>query len=236
MRNADIGMLLDALDLAPGEPPVRRAVALLRAVRDEPASQLEAQPVGWLVARLLELRARIIGPILECVANCPACAAKLEAEVRIADLLALEPAHHAGSAEFTHQGSRIAFRVPTGADLLTLSGSTSAAVEALASCLLLPPHRDVDLAKADGRAALDAAIGERDPLACIELALNCDACGRSWREPLRPFEFVWSELQSAARRLIAEVARLAMAFGWREPDILALSEQRRRRYLEMLPK
>ena len=40
--------------------------------------------------------------------------------------------------------------------------------------------------------------------------------------------------EARARALLAAVHTLARAYGWSEPDVLALSEQRRAAYLEMV--
>jgi hypothetical protein len=44
---------------------------------------------------------------------------------------------------------------------------------------------------------------------------------------------VWTELRAHARRLLREVDVLARAYGWTEPDVLALDERRRAAYLEL---
>lgn len=237
MRAPEAAKILDALELARGEPPAARALELLRTFREESRDELAAQPVGWIVARLLELRESMLGPILECVARCPRCGVSLETQVVIAELLALAPEKPLHQARTESAGRRIDFRIPTGADLISLRGDANTALSRLLTNLVIADRGealDVD-AMAQARTAIEAAIAEHDPLACIELAMSCGDCGHRWRDSLRPFEFVWSELQAAARRLTAEVAQLAAGFGWREADILAMSEQRRRRYLEMLP-
>ena len=44
--------------------------------------------------------------------------------------------------------------------------------------------------------------------------------------------FLWDEVDVRARRLLDEVHALAGAYGWSEQRILALSEARRRAYLD----
>jgi hypothetical protein len=46
--------------------------------------------------------------------------------------------------------------------------------------------------------------------------------------------FLWLEVCSAAKRLIAEIHELAWAYGWSENSILRMSPQRRNAYIEML--
>jgi hypothetical protein len=45
---------------------------------------------------------------------------------------------------------------------------------------------------------------------------------------------LWREVALAARRLLAEIHRLARAYGWSEQAITAMSATRRATYLEML--
>jgi len=46
--------------------------------------------------------------------------------------------------------------------------------------------------------------------------------------------YLWSEIEDWAQRLLLEVHTLALAYGWSERDILAMSPRRRRLYLEMV--
>jgi hypothetical protein len=46
--------------------------------------------------------------------------------------------------------------------------------------------------------------------------------------------YLWAEVHSWALRTLHEVNVLASAYGWRESDILALSQWRRQAYLEMV--
>ena len=60
-----------------------------------------------------------------------------------------------------------------------------------------------------------------------------ERCGAGWTDILDVLDYLWREVDLAARRLIGEVAEIAAAFGWAERDILALSPVRRRSYLEL---
>ena len=82
-------------------------------------------------------------------------------------------------------------------------------------------------------AAAGAALQALDPQADIRLELECGECAMRWTAPLFVEPFLWRELSAWARARFDEVDRLARAYGWREADILALSPQRRRTYLEL---
>ena len=61
----------------------------------------------------------------------------------------------------------------------------------------------------------------------------CPACGAAYVADLDVAGFVWAELRASAQRLLGEVDTLARAYGWTEPDVLALGERRRAAYLEL---
>jgi hypothetical protein len=47
--------------------------------------------------------------------------------------------------------------------------------------------------------------------------------------------FLWQDVAQAAQHLLDEVHALATAYGWREPEILALSAARRSYYIDKIP-
>jgi len=79
-----------------------------------------------------------------------------------------------------------------------------------------------------------AALNDADPLADVELPVRCEACGASWTSTFDIASYLWQELDAWARRLLGEVHTLARAYGWPEAHILALTERRRRHYLELV--
>ena len=72
-----------------------------------------------------------------------------------------------------------------------------------------------------------------DPLAAIDIPLDCLNCGHQWQPLFDIVSFFWTEIAAQARRLLREVHTLARYYGWREADILAMSAIRRQFYLEM---
>ncbi len=82
--------------------------------------------------------------------------------------------------------------------------------------------------------AAEAAMVAADPLAELLVALACPDCGAGFEADLDVGAFVWAELDARARRLLHEVDVLARAYGWTEPEVLALSEARRAAYLRIV--
>jgi hypothetical protein len=242
MRGPYASGLLDAWDSGSRASSAERALLLLGTVRPELACDLAVMPLGWIIAQLLELRRNLIGPTLDCLGDCVQCGTAVECEIAIDQLVTVAPLQQPRPAllQVEEAGYKIEFRLPTCGDLVTLRGDPKAAAHGLAQRIVSRASRSgVDIAAADLPAelqrALERAVLDNDPLARVELTLECPACARLWTDTLDVVDFVWNEFSALAQRLLRDVARLAYVFGWREADILAMSEHRRRRYLEMLP-
>jgi len=134
----------------------------------------------------------------------------------------------------------IAVRVPTAADLVAADGGGDpqcALVELLDRVAVAGgdgPYRPVGELDLDGIQRIGAALAAIDPQADTTLELGCPDCGHAFSVPFDPAEFLWGELSEWAVRLLGDVHALALAYGWREEDTLALSPARRRFYLEAI--
>ena len=77
------------------------------------------------------------------------------------------------------------------------------------------------------------AVEAADPRADLTLNVACPECGEATRAELDIASYLWTELDAWARDVLLDVHLLATAYGWSEPEILALSPTRRRYYLEL---
>jgi hypothetical protein len=174
-------------------------------------------------------------------ADCPACAASLEFELRASEL-ATAPEWPRGNPPFQveAEGVRLRLRCPDSRDLAL----AAAAPDVAAALRTLRERCIVAADSGHGRAAVDELpesvleqaarlIAERDPQADLAVELRCPGCGEVWRMPFDIVAFFLEEIGGEARRLLLEVATLARAYGWREADILAMSPARRHLYLQM---
>lgn len=243
MRQLTAEELLDIWDEGRNASPSRRSLLLLAAFLPQEREVLAHLPLGGLNARLLRLRGQLFGSTLNCLASCPECNTSVETSFGIAAMLshAAEPiAEENGIHSLTHKDCRIDFRLPTAADLLEIVNRPSTkAVGELVERLIDKSIRNgesVSLRELPEQAleALERQISVLDPLAHIELNLTCPDCKHDWLEVLHVIDFLWLEIGNLAKRMLREVARLASAFGWSEREILALSPERRRSYLELL--
>lgn len=241
MRAPDADDLLRAWERCLDTDPTGRALGLLGAACPEfGQDELAEMPIGRRDGLLLDLRELLFGSELTVVVQCPGCGEPLESTFP-ADQLRVQP--DPGSPAVQHvraAGLDVAFRLPSSSDLLPLSGPDTRSVrgQLLARCVLSAREMDGDPV---GWEALPdevvAAVCERmsaaDPQADVELALACPLCGDTWATPFDIVGFLWTELDGWAIRLLRDIDALARAYGWREPDVLALSPVRRSLYLEL---
>jgi hypothetical protein len=235
--------LLGVWERAREQNAVDKAITMLgiahpRSTRED----LSALPVGERDARLLGVRQLLFGPSLDSVTSCPACATQLEFTLDTRQLMgAAVPSVSPDPLRLTDGNTVIELR-PVNSDDLRVVADASTVDEARR---LLCQRCIVDI-KDDGTQIPAAGIPERmvgevsralasaDPRAELLIDMRCQACSNQWPLVLDVVSFLWTELDSLARRLLGEVHALAWAYGWREADILGMSDTRRRFYLEMV--
>ena len=240
MRPLSAHDLLQVWEVGEDQSPVDRALTILTAACPElTRDELAELSVGQRDARLLSLRERTSGPRLNCFAECPRCAERLEFDVAVADLrVAAEPDE--GACELVAENFLLRFRLPNSRDLAAAAGfrDQSAARDLLVQrCVLQASRHGVPIACSELPAEVISALAQRmvecDPQAEVLLDLRCPECAHGWQVLLDIASFFWDELSAQARRLLNEVRGLALVYGWREADILAMSARRRQYYLEM---
>jgi len=236
-------------------PLDRALLALGAAMPETPYERLADWPLGRRNRSLAELRSRSFGSHFQGWIACASCGEKLEFELDSRVIVdagreADESAH--GDAGETIIVNQQAFRLPTSRDLALAvheSDARLAAIRIVESCRVALPHAADLPASREAFGVSDPAaenwsddaldeIGERmavaDPLAETRLSLHCPHCECDWEETLDIGAFMWAEIEARARRLLREVHILAMAYGWTEAEVLALGENRRARYVEMV--
>ncbi len=208
-------------------------LALGAALPDTPRDTLADWPLGRRNMALAQLRCSSFGPRLQGWTSCAGCGEKVEFDLDANALVSAQEEEHARPEALTVGGER--FRLPTSRDLAELMAAPdarSAAIRLLERC------RE---SGAEPLALSDAMLDEveeklacADPMADIRLALLCPVCGHEWDGTLDIARFVWTEIESRARRLLWEVHHLARAYGWTEAETLSLTAARRAMYLEMV--
>lgn len=236
-----------------GQPqtPDRRAVSLLTAAYPDDSAQAIAElPIGRRDARLMALRESLFGSYLDCLANCPACAESVELGINLTDIRIeppllsddqlLDGSEKASPLSLNVAGYELKFRLPNSQDLaaVTDNGADAGARQRLLQRCIVTVSRQGQRQSAETLPdevikALVERMAEIDPQADVRLSLTCPQCAHRWMATFDIASYLWTEIESWARRILLDVHTLASAYGWSEADILALSPTRRRLYLEM---
>jgi hypothetical protein len=223
----DTQSLIACWELGRRRHPLDRALLLYAAAEpEEDPNSLADRPLGRRNAALLRLRRSLFGDALESHVACPQCGERLEFALS-ADALLERTASHA----ITHaQLGSLRLRLPTTRDLASVAAETeeSAAARKLLERLVDTPPAESEFFEEELTRALDNA----DPCLDLTLDLSCPACSHAWSAPFDVPAYLWDEIDARARRLLDEVHALARTYCWSEEQILALSETRRRAYLE----
>jgi hypothetical protein len=221
--------------------PLDKALNLLCAAFPDTARERLAElSIGERDAYLLKLRVLTFGSKLNCFAECPACEEQLEFVVQIEDLLLLSESNEK-EHEFEMDGIFVQYRMPNSLDLAEVGNC-----EDLDTARSLLVQRCIVQVTRDGssenwselpaliKTKLAEHMAKQEPQADIELTLNCPACAHNWQTVFDIVSYFWTEINAEARRLLYDIHILALAYGWRESDILAMSETRRLFYLGMV--
>lgn len=242
MRALSTTELLDVWEQGQGLAPWRRALLLLAAACPETSSaDLARLSVGRRDARLLTLREWAFGRRLSGVASCPGCGEQIELSCTTEDIRVPVEVNAAESLALSSDGYVVRFRPPDSLDLAAIAdlADSGAARRILFERCVLEARRDDEEWPASRLPATIAEdvvtrIASADPQADVQLALSCPACGHQWCAVFDIVSFFWNEIEIRALCTLRDVHTLAMAYGWREIDILALSPWRRRLYLQMV--
>lgn len=243
----DSAALLDAWERGLRLPLPQAALLVLAASHpDESAAELAALPLGARDTLLFDVREQLFGSELATVSTCPRCDERLEAGFSLSAIRVPPPdageATGGGVQEMEAGGNHIRFRLPATLDVLAIPAGANAET----AREILFERCVIEALDADGNAfapqalptavipAISAEMARADPQAIVDLALECPACGHAFAAAFDIASYLMAELNGWAERLIADVAVLARAFGWREADVLALSPARRQLYLDLV--
>jgi hypothetical protein len=229
------------------QPLLQKTFNLVAASCPEIDAEAAARlSIGERDARLLALREWMFGSRLVNMADCPSCSERVEWDTRIEDIR-LQPVPSDGSAQEAREFSlekdefSVRFRLPTSVDISTVlenSGGRPDPAELPACCILdarcggnICDIHDLP----DGvLEAVNRRMEEEDPQADIRMALTCPGCSHQWEARFDIVNYLWTEIDRWAERILSDVHKLARAYGWPEGEILNMSPVRRRMYLGMV--
>lgn len=214
------------------EHPIDRALTILTAFHDLPRGELARLDVGRRDALLFAGRARLFGAEIEGFAECPRCRCAIEVSMTAPEFGVEASRDGDGWACIAVEGQTVEVRLPTSIDLAAIAGchDVEEARDRLRErCIRGPLANEESIL-----AVAEREIAERAGAAAMTVDLECPACVHRWPLDFDIAAFLWEELRVRARRLLREVDALARRYGWSEREILALSDARRRHYLELV--
>ncbi len=214
--------------------PIDRALLLGTWARpDLSPSKLPDLPLGTLNRALLRFRESCFGSHISACVDCKYCGTRLELVLDTGQLLA-DTHDNDTLTKFEISGTH--FRIPCSRDLAAIAMERDIQVAALKllqqCCLSNSAETEIDFASL--LTEVETVMETLDPAADINLSLACEECGSYSSINLDIGALLWREIDAHARTLLTEVHDLARAYGWTEPEILALSPQRRAAYLDMV--
>jgi hypothetical protein len=198
----------------------QRALVLAGLVSEPGGPELADLPVGAIDLMLLRLREQCFGPLMDCLVVCPDCGEELDAAVHVDELRF--PPGEADRREISLDGTPLVVRAVTTRDLLLTGDRPSLLRRCVAGGVVTDEALPV----------VENVLDQLDPQAAPTIELDCPNCRCSWAAPFDVAEFVWLEVDRTARRTLGDVHVLALAYGWRESDVLALTPVRRGYYLQ----
>jgi len=232
--------LLSVWERGIGSTQLERALLLIAAAYPGETSP-EQLSIGERDDRLLMLRESMFGPAVSCIAACPACRERLDAEFTIADLLKSARPEVNKIFEVSNEGLKLKIRLPNSADLMSLIPEDSILLNRsrlFRRCVVDARDPDRPMAMEDVSDSTIEAVGkimsESDPQADIQVHLQCACCDHPWDICFDTLAYFWKEIESWAKRILADVHLIASEYGWDEREILSLSPLRRQCYLDLI--
>lgn len=230
--------LLATWEAGLGAAPAGRALLLHGTARpDLDAGTLPRLPVGERESDLFALRRALFGERMQVRLACTACGEDMEFDLDAGEFAAGLGVGGDSVVRVSEGGWEVEFRLPGVADLTAAARAADPRGELIARCLVSAAYagevRPADALPAPVQHRIAEAVEAADPGADVTLNVACPDCGQATRAELDIASYLWTELDAWARDVLLDVHLLATAYGWSEPEILALSPLRRRYYLEL---
>jgi hypothetical protein len=214
-----------------------RRIGTVRRITAEVIRALLVQDRDFLVVRLREIT---LGREMWVRLQCPRAECGSEMELRLAlDELPIERRPVTG--RYFPFDDRSEFRLPTGGDQEWAASSGLSGEEMCRGILQRcvrdrVTHRRLPVAAFDEPLVehIEQQMRELAPDVTPELSAICPECRTEFDTEVDMTYLVLRELKSATRPLEEEVHMLAWHYHWPEAEILALTRQKRSRYIRLI--
>ena len=124
-------------------------------------------------------------------------------------------------------------RGPTTEDLLVALASARPSATLRQRCVTWPAGVDPFDLPPEVHERVGAVAEELTGASALVVRLDCPECDGDVAAEVDPVALLADRVSDEVRDLLGDVAELATAFGWSESEVLALSEVRRRAYLDL---
>lgn len=215
---------------------LEKSLKLLALLYELPSTTQAANwSIGQRDARLFLFRTQLFGTDFKNTATCPKCSEQVEWNMQLADFPLPDLKATTEKEFFTLAIApyQLQFRLPTTQDL-----NANDAQQLLANCIVELKKEEADCTVEELPTSVLEALNQEleriEPLANLNLLLNCPNCTQQWEVFFDIMSYLWAELDSWSKHLLQEVYLLARAFAWSERDILNMSAKRRQFYLDMI--
>lgn len=202
--------------------------------------QIASFSIGERDARLLFIRKKLFGQILQNTSNCTACGQKIEWETSVdeLELQSINEEARLSPIDLNYKKRQISFRLPNSKDILELKDQDNMAIQEqqlIRNCIVASTltSKQIENIPKDLKNKIVQKMEEIDPQANIVMNLSCPECENTWNANFDIVQYLWTELNDWAVQLMQDVYVLASNFGWAEQDILEMNRFRRGLYLAM---
>jgi hypothetical protein len=245
-------LLLEASERAPAElvtEVLARGISSLGDISPVPERVAQQMLVGDRQYLLLRLRQATFGEHVRAGLICPwaDCGRRVTVEFALSDVPVIEsvdkgPRYSMQLSTEAASGSdadrRVTFRLPTGADQEEIAGwlpvnEAHALTVLLERCVEDGPDKVPGLSPR-ARAEIDEHMQQLAPGVEQVMEAGCAECGRTFLVPFDVQRFFFGELRADHDYLYRQVHYLAYHYHWSEHDIMSMSRDKRRIYLEVL--
>ncbi len=197
---------------------------------------------------LLELRRATFGDRVRATLVCPwpGCGRRASLEFSVADVpvqtRSLPGRWHTMTLD---DGREVVFRLVTGAEQEELAGLAEENEGAALTALLTrcvrrigedeqPGEDTVAALPARVRAEIEERMRQVSPSVAQTMDTRCTECGRAFTVPFDVQRFFLGELRTDGARLYEEIHYLAYHYHWSETEIMAMTRDKRQRYIDVL--
>ncbi|MFH1217131.1 MAG: hypothetical protein V1706_11585 [Pseudomonadota bacterium] len=226
-------------------------IARIGDIEDVPEWLVRDLLVGDRQFLLLKLREITFGRDIRAVISCAwqDCGKKMDIDFTI-DSIPVKTVpqlslHHTMTLSEESGGIQVTFRLPNGSNqeaLFSLAeeDEMQAADLLLARCIksigpLAPPlPADITNLSSKAKEEIEKAMETLGPKLDLTMEAFCPECRRMFAASFDLEHFILDELRTSLDALLQEVHYLAFHYHWSETEILGMTRENRRRYIEIL--